>query len=273
MKTVFRKRALLIDCLAGIGLFLFLQSTVSGQAQDSGSSPPSLLRIGIAGLHYQVKDQLVAPLRWDGLGCGLRISYVDMSPAVEHEIDLLIPVSFLSNRYGHAGYAFEVCLRYSRLYSIDPSLLGGNLSLGGQVRWNAHCQFYADWDDSHLYWLNIYDIGAAIGWSKVYDEEHHLSIKMQIPLLGFISRPPDYQYIDQAPLQRPAYYFEALNRNLRMTSVGEFLSLSLNVDYSRQVSSGTILGATWSFHYTTCNFPRTISILSNTLTLNYLIIL
>ena len=273
MKTLLRKRPLLFDILAGVGLFLFLRSTVSGQTADSGSSPPSLLRIGVAGLHYQVKDQLVAPLRWDGLGFGLRFSYLAMSTAMEQEIDMLIPVSFLSNRYDHTAYAFEVSLGYSRLYVIYPSALGGNLYLGGEVRWNAHCEFYADWDDSHLYWLNVYDLAAAVQWSKDDDNGNHISIKMQIPLFAFISRPPEHQYIDQAPLQRPAYYFDALHQNMHMTSVHEYVSFGLKADYRLRVGKSTILGATWSFQYTTCKSPQTIGIISNILTFDYHIIL
>jgi hypothetical protein len=273
MNTASRKKHLLFNHVVSIGFLLFLQLAASGQTTDSDSPRPSLLRIGIAGLHYQVRDQLIAPPRWDGVGGGLRLSYLASSPSLEHEIDLLLPVSFLSDRYDHKGYAFEASIGYSGLRLIHPSVLGGNLYLGGQVKWNANCQFYADWDDSHLYWLNAYDVGAALKWSRDYDSDQHVSIAMQIPLLALVSRPPDHQYIDQAPLQRPAYYFEALHQDLRMTSVNEYVSFGLKADYARQVSSGTILGATWSFHYKSCKFPQRISIISNTLTFNYVIIL
>jgi hypothetical protein len=256
-----------------IVLLLFLPPAAIGQITDSSSPSPSFLHIGISGLHYQVNDQLVAPIRWDGMGFGLRLSYVASSPALDHEIELLLPASFLSDRYDHNGYAFEVSLGYSRLYLIHSSVLGGNLSMGGQVRWNAHCQFYADWDDSHLYWLNAYDVSAALRWSKEYESQQRLSITMHVPLLAFVSRPPEYQYIDQAPLQRPSYYFDTLHRDLRMTSVNEYVSLDLRADYARQVGESTILGATWSFQYKTCRFPQAVSIISNTLTFNYVIIL
>lgn len=273
MNIASRKKRLLFSHIASTGLLLLLQLAASGQTTDSDSPRPSLLCIGIAGLHYQVKDQLIAPLRWDGMGCGLRLSYLASSPTLEHEFDLLLPLSFLSDRYDHKGYAFEASVGYSGLCLVHPSVLGGNLYLGGQVRWNANCQFYADWDDSHLYWLNVYDVGGALKWSRDYDSDQHVSIAMQIPLLALVSRPPDHQYIDQAPLQRPAYYFEALHQDLKMTSVNEYVSFGLKADYARQVSSGTILGATWSFHYKSCKFPQRISIISNTLTFNYIIIL
>ena len=192
---------------------------------------------------------------------------------LEHEVELLLPVSFLANRYDHKGYAFEVSVGYSALCLIHPSILGGSLYLGPQVRWTAHCQFYADWDDSHLYWLNVYDLGAAVEWTKEYDSGQHVSIAMHIPLLGLVSRPPEHQYVDQAPLQRLSYYFEALHQNLGLTSVTRYVAFDLKAEYAWQVGSSTMLGASWSFQFTTCRFPQPISIISNTLTFNYVIIL
>jgi hypothetical protein len=273
MNTSSKKEPVLFNHIVGVGLLLFLLSPASGQTLDSASSGSPLLRLGTAGLHCQAKDQLVAPLRWDGIGCGLRLSYLAISPTLEHEIDLLLPISFLSNRYDHKGYAFEVSVGYSRLWLIHPSVAGGSLYLGGQVRWNANCQFYADWDDSHLYWLGVYDMSPALKWRKDYNTKQQLSITIQVPLLALVSRPPDHQYIDQVPLQRLSYYFESLHKHLKMTSVNEYFSLGLKADFTTQIGERTILGATWSFKYMTCKFPQRISIISNTLTFNYLIIL
>jgi hypothetical protein len=58
-----------------------------------------------------------------------------------------------------------------------------------------------------------------------------------------------------------------------MTSVNEFVSLGLKADYTSEIGEKTKLGATWFFKYMTCRFPQRISIISNTLTFNYLIIL
>lgn len=273
MNTPSRKDHVVFNHVVSIGLLLFLLSTASGQTSVSPSSGSPLLRIGIAGLHDQVKDHLIAPLRWDGIGGGLWLSYMVPRPTLEHEIDLLLPVSFLSNRYDHKAYAFGASLGYSRLWLMDPSVLGGNLYLGGQVRWSAHCQFYADWDDSHVYWLGVYGFSPSLKWSKGYESKQKVSITMEVPLLALVSRPPDYQYTDQPPLQRLGYYFEALHHNLKMTSVNEYVSLGLKADYSGQIGERTMLGATWLFKYTTCKFPQTLSMISNTLTINYVIIL
>jgi hypothetical protein len=268
MNNIYRYSGIL-----AIGVLLILPSVAFGQNIESDSSRPSLLRIGISGLHYQVKEQLIAPIRWDGAGFGLRLSYVACSSAIDHEIELLLPAAFLSDRYEHKGYAFGVTLGYSGLLLIRPFVLGGRLSLGAQIRWNANCQIYADWDDSHLYWLNAYDIGAAIKWSKQFERQQHVSITLQVPLLAFVSRPPEYQYVDQPPLQRPSYYFETLNQNLKMTSVNEYVSFGLQADYARQVGESTILGAAWSIQYQTCKFPQATTIISNSVTFSYIIIL
>jgi hypothetical protein len=256
-----------------IAMLFLLTSTVSAQGIDNAPFPSHYFRIGIIGLHYQVKDRLIAPLRWDGVGCGLRFSYMVDSPTMEHEIDFLLPVAFLSDRYEHKGYAWEATIGYTRLYRINPSVFGGALFLGAQFKWNANCQFYADWDDSHLYWLNVYDLGPALKWNKEYDMKHHLSVTMQLPLIALISRPPENRYVDQDDLIKFSFYLKALHENLKLTSVNEYFSFNLKGDYTFQVSEGSLLGFTWLFQYKSCRFPQSIGIISNIFIFNYIIIL
>jgi len=194
------KKQILFIHIICMQMLFFLVSAASGQMTDTSLFFSQKLRISLSGLHYQVKDELIVPIRWDGVGGSLGFSYLTSTKDMDQEIEFLLPVSFLTNRYDHNAYAWEVFLGYIRLYRIDPSFWGGTLYLGGQIRWNANCEFYADWDDSHLYWLNLYDLSPALKWSKDYDLKNRLSVTIQIPLLALISRPPENQYFDQAHL-------------------------------------------------------------------------
>jgi hypothetical protein len=253
-------------------MLLCLASTVSGQSTDSTSFPSHLFRISIAGVHYQVKDQLVAPLRWDGTGGALGFSYLTSSKWLINEFNFQIPVGILSNRYDHRGYAWEINVSYTGLHKIQPSIMQGNLSLGMQIRWDANCQFYADWDDAHLYWLNVYDLGPVLKWSKDYSASW-ITISMHLPLFALFSRPPENQIFDQADLILPSYYFKTLHENLRPASVNEYISLNMKTEYMKQVNKKTILGVTWLFNYQSCRIPQNISIITNTIMFNYSIII
>ncbi len=254
------------------GMLVFaLASAVSGQISGNVSVHSHTLGINLAGLHTQVKDELIAPIRWDGAGVGLGFSYIATARRSEHEIDFVFPVSFLSDRYDHQAYAWSVLLEYTGLRRIRSSFLKGSLYLGGSIGWNAGCQYYADWDDSHLYWLGVYHLGPSLKWSRSGGMKGHLSVAVQMPLFALVSRPPENQYFDQARLTRPGYYFEALHSDLKPVTLDDYISFTFKAEYRIRPGSGSSLGCAWIFHYSACNFPENIRLISNSIRFSYFI--
>jgi hypothetical protein len=250
------------NCIIFFCILFSLVSTVSAQRTDSVSNYNHSFRISLAGLHYQVKDKLIAPIRWDGPGGSLGFSYLVGCKSLENEFSFLIPVGILSDRYDHRAYAWEASFSYTCLKKIKPSIFSGNLYPGMQIRWDANCQYYADWDDAHLYWLNVYDLGPVLKWIKNHDNRW-LTITVHLPIVALISRPSEYQYTDQADLILPSYYFKALHDNLKLTSLNEYISMNIKAEYIKQVSKKTLLGLAWLFNYQTYKEPQNISIISN----------
>jgi hypothetical protein len=248
---------------------LFCISTIVGQTnQDSGISE-SFFNINLPMEHNQVNDKLVMPLRWIGTGSGLGFSYLRTSPKAYHEISLLMLVSGLKNRYHHKGYAIELTMEDILNYKVISSRSGGVIYLGPQIKWDAKFNFFRDWDDSHIYWLNSYEVGLSLKWNKYYKERQNISVSAQVPLFALVSRPPENQYTDQPPLIKPAYYFKSLNENLRFVTVNNYFSLRIHADYSFQMKSGNMIGGSWLFDYKASKISRNITSISNILMIRY----
>jgi hypothetical protein len=268
MNKVMKKNAFLILALIVVNIS-FCISTVIGQTNQDASISEHFLKFSLPIVHNQVKDNLVAPLRWDGIGSGLGFSWLTTGTKIIHEVCLIVNVSGLKNRYKYKGYALEASLGYSLSCKVSQGVLGGIIYLGPQLKWDSKINFFRDWDDSHIYWLNSYEAGPSLKWVKYYKEKHNVSLTMQIPFFAIISRPPEYQYIDQPPLIKPSYYFKSLNEDLRLVTLNNYFSLRLQVDYSYRIKNSNMIGGAWFFDYKACKFPRNSTLITNILMINY----
>ena len=61
---------------------------------DSSVKPTHQIGLGIGAIHYQVRDDIVAPLRWSGLGPVGDLSYTYAGENGRHGVDLRIPFAF-----------------------------------------------------------------------------------------------------------------------------------------------------------------------------------
>lgn len=112
-------------------------------------------------MHYQVKDEIVTPLRWDGFGLILDFSYGIFADKSLHQFDIRIPVAFPQNRYDHKAAIAEINLDYGLLGKIGGRESAGQTHFGAKIDWSYNFQYYYNWDDSHMYWLNAYELGPV----------------------------------------------------------------------------------------------------------------
>jgi hypothetical protein len=243
--------------------------TVAGQTIPTASISEHFLKFSLPIVHNQVKDNLVAPLRWDGIGSGLGFSWLTTGPKIIHEVYLIVNVSGLKNRYKYKGYALEASLGYSLGCKLSRGVLGGILYLGPQIKWDSKINFFRDWDDSHIYWLNSYEAGPSLKWIKYYKGKQNVSLTLQIPFLAIVSRPPEYQYLDQPPLIKPSYYFKSANEDLKLATINNYFSLRLQAEYSYQTKNNNMIGGAWFFDYKACKSPRNSTLITNILMINY----
>jgi hypothetical protein len=250
-----------------LAITIFITATVSGQSDSSLSKPIHQIGIVLGGVHYQERDDIIAPLRWDGFGFVGGLSYSLIGDKGRHNIDLRVLYAPLSNRYEHNNKAGEIYLGYSYLHRIAGKESDSQLHLGGLIDWNYNAQYYDNWDDSHIYWLNVYELGPVARWSNIIEENHQLALRFNFILIALVSRPPIYRYYDQEKLSE---LFSKPHEKMELTSIPEYISIELRGDYMYQVSRKFAMGVNYFLIYKTFSKPERISLFTNTLQLNFL---
>jgi len=87
-----------------------LTTTAAAESDHPFSEPTHQIGIVLGGVHYQVRDDIVAPLCWDGFGPVGGLSYTFVGDDGRHDIELRIPFAFLW--YDHKAVVLEVNLGY-----------------------------------------------------------------------------------------------------------------------------------------------------------------
>ncbi|UCH63143.1 MAG: hypothetical protein JSU77_01425 [Fidelibacterota bacterium] len=243
-----------------------------GSAQTDHRNPRSVSQIGfgLGGVHYQARDDILAPLRWEGAGGLLNVSYRFNSRRGQQEITMRLPVAIVANRYNHKGFCDELNIRYVVLSRKAGDEATGQVHFGGMLEWSLNHQFYLSWDDSHFYWLNTYAVGPVVRWGKAFSQDRHWTVGISFPLLVLVSRPPEHRYYDQEPMNRVGYWFTKPHEDMKLTSVHEYKSVDLRCNYNWQWSRKVTLCVSFHGSYETYSKPRRISLFTNTLMLQFL---
>jgi hypothetical protein len=249
-------------------MVVFLITTAAAQNYHPFSKPIHQIGIVLGGLNYQVRDDIIAPLRWDGFGFVGGLSYSLISDKGRHNIDLRVLYSSPSNRYDHKSKIGEINLGYGYMHRVGVNESHRQLQIGGQIDWNYNAQYYENWDDSHIYWLNVYELGPAARWSNTIKDNHQLALTFNFSLIALVSRPPKYRYYDQERL--PKEILSKPHEKMELTSLHEYISIGLRGQYKYQVSRKITMGVTYYLNYKTFSKPERISLFSNTLQLNLL---
>ena len=232
--------------IISLAIAILITVSVNGQDENPNSNLNHQFGISLGGIHYQVRDDIIAPLRWDGFGIIGSFSYTIISDKGRHNIDLRVPYASVSNRYEHKGKALEGNLGYCYMRLIARNRSYGQIHLGGLIDWNYNLQFYDIWDDSHAYWLNVYELGPSIRWSKDIDDKHLLAVNFNFSLLALASRPPKYRYYDQ---ERTNELLSKPHEQMDLTSLHEYKSFGLSCEYLYQISDKTAIGLSYLFYY------------------------
>ena len=243
-----------------------LTSSVMPQQNANTPKPVREIGLGLSLINQQARDQIVSPLMWDGLGGGVDFTYSSSRDMGRHEIALRNSVGSISNRYGHEGLSVDIKLGYSYMHRIKGSSLPGELFIGGMLDWNYNIQLYEDWDNSHMYWLNVYEIGPATRWTNNITDNHKIALNINFPFLAIVSRPPKYRYIDQDRI--PKELLSMPHETMSFSSLNEYLAFNIKAEYLYQISAKTSFGIAFQMKYQTFSKPERISLLANSLQFN-----
>jgi len=253
--------------LVSLGLMLgaAMVLTVPGEPADQGFNSASRIGFALGVPYIQVRDDIVGPLRWDGPGGAIEIFYDHVGGATRHQLDLTLPLGLLTNRYGHRAAALGFKLGYTYFRPVMSSAEYGTAFAGGLLRWDEDLQFYADWDDEHLYWITACDLAPAVLHELRLGRRHRFDLGLDFAVLSLVSRPPSHRYYKIDDLTRLGFWFRKPHQGIRLTSVGRHLAVDASLDYALAISRSWLVGVAYELAYRRYTEPETIQSLSNTI--------
>jgi hypothetical protein len=217
----------------------------------------------LSGLHCQVRDDIVSPLRWDGIGGSLELFRDRLDESSRRQISLRLPLALLNNRYEHRAAAPGLKLGYGRLYRVSWFAGSGATFAGVLFQGNMDLQYYVDWDEEHLYWITAYDIAAAVQHEIRVRPRRRLTVRVAVPPVSFVSRPPRHRYNKVDDFKHLGFWFRRPNERLRVTSMPDLLALTAAAEYTFRLGKSWNLGTAYEFAFRRFARPEPIRILTH----------
>lgn len=244
--AVFRRRR--ISSIVAVVVAIFAPAVAGAQDADPGAvaggpvatAQPAAawafrLRADLA--LYQIRDDLLAPLRYAGPALGLRLAAERRTASAEDEAHLRFGFAGGLNRYRHGAFAVPISGSYTYLRPLrlahdraTSSLLG----IAGSARMDD--MYFIQWDDAHLYWLTTYAIGPAARVRVPLSDDRALSFDAGVPVLGVVSRPPEERFNKVDRLVSPGTWFTQPHQNLSFATWPDLIGADLRIAYTRSAS-------------------------------------
>jgi hypothetical protein len=187
---------------------------------------------------YQMRDDLLAPLRYAGPALGLGVEVERRTASAEHAAHLRFGFAAGLNRYRHGAFAVPISGSYTYLRPLGPAhsrAFSALLGIAGSARMDD--MYFIQWDDAHLYWLTTYAIGPAARVRVPLSGNRELSFDGEVPLVGVVSRPPEERRNKVDPLVFPGTWFTQPHRDLSFATWPELIGADLRVAYTRSAGS------------------------------------
>ncbi len=169
---------------------------------------------------------------------GLSFSFERKDGILRRQAGGQLGLAPLWNRLGHLGAALNAGARYRQLYEVATFGDAGMLGFGGMVGWQTEPMWFAQWDDSYLYWVTTLTLAPSIQVAWLPSPDRELGVILDWPVFGGVSRPPRERTRKIDPLDRPFEMLPLLHQDLRWFGPSELVSPTLTVSYRMQNPSG-----------------------------------
>ncbi|HSG07209.1 MAG TPA: hypothetical protein VLA36_02560 [Longimicrobiales bacterium] len=248
-----------------------------------GLAPPSLAQTASAGADsdptwtrgfgygvtlsaVQSRDDLLAPLRWRGPGFGLKASWDWGGNDRRHAVALRMPISILSNRFGHRGYAFAPALTYGFLTRVARSQDTAAGWLGGRMRLDMFNAFYESWDDEHLYWITAYSLGPTGAWRGRFRGAPAWAT-LDVPLLAAVARPPEPRLNQIDRLTRLGGHLVDPQKDARVVAFPDYAAVHAAVGVVLRVG-GSSFSVSYILDWSRYALPARVALLSQSVSIS-----
>jgi hypothetical protein len=229
---------------------LFLLFTEAIHAQDSAATDPypSFHAIGVTIGVNQIKEENLLPRVHSGFITTLSYQYLRMSETyqdlrfalgysrviatpedITKSVNALVTLSY--------SYAFKLAEAPSFVWFLGPLAKAAySVSL------------YPNWDDSHLYWGDVFSLGITNALLYTFGGDSRLFSTISLPILSLYSRPETlrlYKFDETS--------FEGIVRNLHQDPTGGFVNkafaLHFDLEYQFPVFRTKTQGVFFSMDY------------------------
>lgn len=185
-------------------LLLFLLSVqLVAQAQEQPVRPPvptADVSLAVAPAFVQVRDEVLNPTRYQGLGAFTQLAFERRGKQFIHQAGLSFTYANVGNQYDEVATSLAIApaLQYGLLYKVPEPNERFQVMVGGELAGRSHLAYYELWDDSHVYWNTRYTLGARGQWETYRPNGQEWQVRLSVPLVGVASQPParwDYKVI------------------------------------------------------------------------------
>lgn len=214
------------------------------------------------------REDLLVPLGFSGPSFSLGGMYTRQTEQKYTQIRLRFSMGLLENRYSHKAYSAVIELQTSMVRKISENTGPGDIWAGISVPLQLTNLFLESWDDSHLYWLTTHSLAFVTEYRTRIPGIWNPIIRLDMPVIGFISRPPTYRYKKQEALTHLTYHFTEPNRSLHFEYIGTYQAPRLQV-YFKRGSEGSVLRLGLDFQLIHCSEPEDIWGISCVLLFSY----
>ncbi len=215
------------------------------------------------------REDLVVPISFDGPSFLLGGQYLWQSERTSLQVRFGVSAAFLRNRFSHKAYAAALELRPSWTRLVWSGSPGRQIWCGLAMPLQMRNLLMESWDDAHLYWLTAHSIALVGEYHTLLPRLGNSVIRLDLPVLGFISRPPNYRYAKQEPLNHFSYHFSAPNKSFDLKSIWGYQSPSLQV-MVRRGSKGSLMNIGLEFSLAHYAEPKDIWVLNTGILFSYL---
>lgn len=222
--------------------------------------------VGCGGASY--REDLIVPLSFDGPAFSLGGQYTARTSETMFQSRLRLSVSFLQNRFSHEAFALGLELRPSWIKKLNEWSNGSQLWGGLSLPLHMTNLFVNSWDDSHLYWFTAHSLALVGEYHTNLPRLGHSVVRLEMPVVGLVSRPPSYRHQKQEPLTHWTYHISGPNESLILRSFWEFQSPMLQLMITRD-SSGRLLKLGIELELEHCSEPEDIWVLNTKLVFVY----
>lgn len=229
------------------------------RAQENGGCVTSIKHLGlqIGGGIASYREDLLVPLGFDGPALYLGPAYARRTGSSQVQIRLKVGLGYLRNRYSHEAWVLMVEMRPSWIRKLTQHPRYGEFWAGICIPLQMNNLLMESWDDAHLYWLTAHCLDAAFQWEKGISRGNRAVLRMEVPVFGFVSRPPAYRYNKQDALTHLTYHFTEPNSSLHFQTLDTYRALFIQALLRREVRR-SLLTLGLEFQYSYCREPERI---------------